>query len=78
MKPFFISVKFLNYRVHVFPQRNEILAVYKALFLGESIAKGVIDGCVCLLVQALTANYRKNLLIFQIFNYSCFSTAAKK
>ena len=29
-------------------------------------------------MQALTADYRKNHLTFQIFNYSCFSTATTK
>ena len=30
------------------------------------------------LIPALTADYRKNHLTFQIFHYSCFSTAATK
>ena len=30
------------------------------------------------LMPALTADYRKNHLTFQIFHYSCFSTAATK
>ena len=32
----------------------------------------------CHFMQAITEDYRKNLLSFQIFNYSCSSTAATK
>ena len=46
-------------------------------FFKESVAKGP-SSMVRLLQSSFPADYRKNLLLFQIFNYSCFSTAATK